>query len=246
MNVRNVMTIQRVKGFLVAAIAFTSGVTPAAAASGPYRFHSPSGHFDLVVETLPDDWTHAHKAKPGMVKEMRDQYAIYFYVAGSSEPINVLYYSDLNPPPGPEAIIQSMLWSPQEEYVVIPDKQKAREGNHMFQLAAPMNKNKVWSLEADHVHWIDGHRFVGDLNTKDVAGAIMAFDGAAGKAELVIPPDPGTGYQIAAVAGAHVTVKEFLNHLDTGKTTWEEFIPACFDLDIDTLKKRSVACPVAP
>ena len=230
--------------WIPAAVFLTAGaVAPLAAASGPFRFHSPSGRFDLVVETLPDDWTHAHKAKPGAALASRDQYAIYFYVAKSSEPVNVLYYADADPPPAMEALIQTMQWSPEENYVVLPDKQKARQANHRYQLAAPLHKNKVWSLEADHVHWLDDHRFVGDLNTPEVTGGILEFDGAAGKADLMIAPDPGIGYQIAAVTGNTVTVREFLNHLETGKTTWDLFVPACFDVNVETLKKRSTPCP---
>ena len=69
---------------------------------GPLRFHSPSARFDLVLESLPKDWTHAQKARPGAAKASRDQYAIFLYVTGSSEPVNVIYYTDEDPPVTPE------------------------------------------------------------------------------------------------------------------------------------------------
>jgi hypothetical protein len=214
-----------------------------AAPSAPPRYHSPSGRFDLTVETLPNEWIHYQKAKAGAAKESREQYSITLYVAKSSDPVNVIYYADTEPPPTPEELIHSMIWSPQEDYVVLADKRKAREGGHVFQLVAPTSINKVWSLEADHVQWLDAHRFVGDINTKEVPGGIMEFDGQAGKAELLIFAGSGIGYQIAAVSGRQVIVKEFLNHLDNGKTTWDSFAPSCFDLDVDQLKKRSTPCP---
>ena len=199
-----------------------SGIT--AAASAPPRYHSPSGKFDLVVDLLPNDWSHYQKAVPGTAKESREQYAITLYVAKSSDPVNVFYYADTDPPLPPADIIHSMLWSPNEGFLLLPDKQKAREGNHVFQLAAPTAMNKVWSLEAAHPQWIDDHRFVGDLNTPQVPGGIMEFDGTAAKAELLIPADNGIGYAIAAVSGHVITVKEFLNGPGEGKTTWALFI----------------------
>jgi hypothetical protein len=159
--------------------------------------------------------------------------------------VNSIIYSDLNPPMSPEKLIRTLLWSPNEEFVVLPDRQKARENNHVFQLAASLSSNKVWSLEADHVRWVDNHRFVGDLHTKEIPGAVLQFDGTSGKAEILIQPDNGIGYEIAAVSGDRVTVKEFVNDRATGKTTWEVFTPACFVLDLDTLKKRSTACPLS-
>lgn len=138
--------------------------------------------------------------------------------------------------------MKAMIWSPGEKFVVLPDKRKAREGHHVFELVAPTDAHKVWSLQADHVRWIDDHRFVGDLNTEEVPGGVMQFDTLAAKAELLIPADNGIGYQIAAARDHHVIVKEFLNTAGESKTTWEEFVPSCFDLDLDTLKKRSVPC----
>ena len=139
--------------------------------------------------------------------------------------------------------MKSMIWSPGERYVVVPDKQKAREGNYRFELVAPTDKDKFWSLQADHVQWIDDHRFVGDLNTKEVPGGVMEFDAQPAKADLLIPANNGIGYRIAGLSGHELVVKEFLNHTDDGKTTWETFVPACFTLDLDTLKKRSRSCP---
>lgn len=207
------------------------------------RYHSPSGQFDLVFDTVRDEWTHYQKAIKGAAKESRDLYTISLVPAGAKKPVNAIFYADLDPAPSPDAVVQSMIWSPGERYVVLPEKLKARENNHIFQLVAPTGDNKVWSLQADHVRWVDDHRFIGDLNTTEVPGGIMMFDAQAAKAELLIPADNGIGYQIAALHDHHITVKGFLNKVGDSKTTWEEFVPSCFDLDLDSLKKRSVPCP---
>ena len=234
------------KGFLFLALAgLILSFVPSKLAADPVksRYHSPSGRFDLVFDTVRDEWTHYQKAIKGVAKESRDLYSISLIPVGARNPVNALFYADIAPAPAPDDLVRAMIWSPGEQYVVLPDKLKAREGNHIFQLVAPTDGNKVWTLQADHVRWIDDHRLIGDLNTTEVPGGVMQFDAKTAKAELLIPADNGVGYQIAEVHDHRVTVKGFLNKADDSKTTWEEFIPSCFDLDLDTLKKRSVLCP---
>ena len=229
---------------IAAAVILVSGFGAKARADGePYRFHSPSGKFDIIVQPLSDDWTHVKKAQDGVAKESMKQFGIDFYPVKSSGAVNSIIYSDLDPPMSPADLVGSMIWSPNEEFVALPDRQKARVANHVPVLAASLSTNKLWSLEADHVQWVDDHRFVGDIKTKEIPGAIIEFDGLLGKAEVLIQPENGIGFQIAAVSGKRVTVKEILNDFGSSKTTWEKFTPACFDLDLDTLKKRSIACP---
>jgi hypothetical protein len=207
------------------------------------RLRSPSGRFDLIFSGVQDQWSFYHHAIKGVAQETRDLYSISIVPVGAKNPVNAFYYADSAPAPAQNLVVQSMIWSPGEHYVVLPDKVKAREGNHVFQLVVPTEANKVWNLEADHVLWIDDHRFVGDLNTTEVPGGVMMFDAKVAKSELLVPADNGIGYQIAALHDHRVTVKQFLNKMGDTKTTWDVFTPACFDLDLDTLKKRSVACP---
>jgi len=232
------------QAFMVLMAVFTGLATVFAAETSPKpRYHSPSGRYELVFETLPDDWTHHHSATRGVSKETVDLYAIMLYPKGALEPVNAIYYADIPPAPSPEKLLQAMIWSPDEHYVVLPDKWTAREGNHIFQMVAPLDKHKVWSLQADHLTWIDDHRFVGDLNTAEVPGGIMQFDAKTAKAELLVPADNSIGYQIAAIKDHRVTIKGFVNKAGDNKTTWENYIPTCFNLDLDTLKKNSVTCP---
>jgi hypothetical protein len=232
------MTFKQLQ-FLISALVLCAG----SAQAGSYRFHSPSGKYDIVMQTLPDDWSSVKKADKGKAKGAMKQYGIDLYPARSSEPVNSIVYSDINPPMPPEQVLASMVWSPNEAFVFLPDRQKAREPGHVLLLVASLSTNKLWGLEADHAVWVDEHRFVGDLNHKEIPGAIVMFDGTRGKADILIQANSGIGYQIASVSGHHVTVTEILNDRGMGKTTWEKFVPACFDLDLDTLKKNSTDCP---
>ncbi len=58
---------------------------------------------------------------------------------------------------------------------------------------------------------------------------MVSLDGSLGKADMLIPPDNDIGFEIAAVSGRRVTVRQILNTAAAGKTTWEHFVPACFD-----------------
>jgi hypothetical protein len=229
--------------YVLAGFLMYAGLFPAQAELATTRFKSPSGQFDLIVRPVKDDWTHSHKAIKGITKESSDLLTISIIPTGAHDPANGIYYADVPPAPASDLLIQSMIWSPGEHYVVLPNKLKAREGKHIFQLVAPTGDNKVWDLQADHVAWIDDHRFVGDLDTPEVPGGIMQFDAKAAKAELLVPAENGVGYQIAAIHEHRVTVRQFLNNVGESKTTWDQFTPACFDLDMDTLKKRSTTCP---
>ena len=92
--------------------------------------------------------------------------------------------------------------------------------------------------------WIDRHRLISDLNTKKIPGAVQIIDALRHKVDVLAEPLPGFGYAIDTVTDHHVIVKEFLNHWgdEHDKTTWDFYDPRCYDLDVDTLKKRSVAC----
>jgi hypothetical protein len=230
------------RGAIALFFLFNTAWLEAAALSPPARFHSPSGRYDILLEPLTDDWTHVHKAQPGVAREATEQYALAVCVTGSTEALTVVYFSDSGTRPAPEAVVESILWSPGDAFLVFPDRPHALLDGHVLQRVAAVEGRKVWNLEADHVHWVDDHRFIGDLNTPKIPGGILVFDGKAGTSELLISPDRGIGYQIARVSGTNALITQILNTLDVGKVTWDQFAPACFALDLNTFKKRSVSC----
>lgn len=209
----------------------------------PVHVHSPNGRYEVQIEPLTDDWTHAKKAQAGVVRDAMEEYAMAFGVVGSSDPMAVVYYADSGPRVTADDVAKALMWSTDDSYIVFPDRPHAWEPGHALQKVVGLRSKKVWSLECDHVHWLDGHRFVADINTPGTPGGVILFDGDAGIADLLIPPDHGIGYQIADFSGHQAVIREILNTLGDKKTTWDVFTPACFALDLDTLKKRSVPCP---
>jgi hypothetical protein len=208
------------------------------------KFKSPGGKYEIIIASadaaaIPFSRESAH-IPPGQ----KLHYILLFYVAGDSEPASADWYTDIDSAPAADQIISSLQWSPGEEHVVVTHGQNAKRATTsrwLISLKSPF----AYGFEGDHLQWIDGSRLVADLQTKKVPGGIELVDAARHHAELLVSPVAGIGYGIADVTGHLVTVKEFLNHWgdDREKTMWESFDPACFELNLDTLKKRSVPCP---
>jgi len=219
--------------------------TARAAVSSPQRFKSPSGKFEVIFQPVTEKVARLYEAQPADAG-LKPKYLLYFYKTGSSEPISTDWYTDADPPKPPADIVSSMLWSPQEDYVVIRHGQNSKEPAPGQWVITVENLSES-HFEGDHVQWVDRDRMISDLNTKKIPGGIQCVDARRHKADLILPPDTGIGYAIAAVSGHRVTVKEFLNHWNEEheKTSWEVFDPVCFDLDLDSMKKRSVPCPAA-
>ena len=137
-----------------------------------------------------------------------------------------------------------MLWSPQEDFVIITHGQNLKEP-HLAQWLVSIEGGSESGFQGDHLHWIDRHRLVSDLTTKKIPGAVQIIDALRHKVDVVLEPLPGIGYTIVAVTDHHVIAQEFLNHWEDShdKTTWDHFDPRCIDVDLDTMKKSSAPCP---
>lgn len=231
-------TVALVFGILVSGIGLSQAAT-----SSPERFKSPSGKFEVIFQPVTEKMVRLYEAQP-VDAGLKPKYLLYFYKTGSSEPISTDWYTDADPPKSPADIVPTLLWSPQDDYVVIRHGQNSKESG-LGQWVVTVDNLSESHFEGEHVSWIDRDRMISDFHTKKIPGGIQLVDARRHKADLIVPPDPGIGYEIAAVSGHHVTVKEFLNHWNEEheKTTWEVFDPACFDLDLDSMKKRSTPCP---
>jgi hypothetical protein len=207
------------------------------------KFKSPTGKYEVIFASanaaLPFNRTSDH-----IPTGQKVQYILLFYVVGSSDPVSADWYTDSDPAPSPEQIMASMLWSPGEKHVVVSHGLGAKMAGISRWLISLTNP-AGYGFEGDHLQWIDDNRLIADLMTKKVPGGIELVDASRHHGELIISPHAGLGYRLAAVKSPSVTVQNFLNHWgdEQDKTTWESFEPACFDLNLDSLKKKTVPCP---
>lgn len=224
-------------------VSANAGIVRAAPAA-PARFKSPSGRYELQFEGVDEHEHHRFDSYASVPAGQKAQYILYFYLAGSSAPVTADWYTDADPPKPPAEIAATLLWSPQEDFVVVTHGQNAKAAG-LSRWAVSMGSPTEYGFEGDHLHWIDRYRLIADLKTPKVPGGIELIDVQQHHAELVVPPRTGFGYEIAALLEHRVTVREFLNHWgdDDSKTTWNTFTPGCFDLNLDTMKKNSVTCP---
>lgn len=208
------------------------------------RFKSPAGKYEIIIasagtSSLPFA-PPMEPAPPGQ----KPRYVLLFYVAGGSDPVSADWYTDVDPAPSAPELASSLMWSPNEDYVVVSHGQNAKEAvasRWLISLKSPF----AYGFQGDHLYWVDTNRLVADLKTKKVPGGIELVDANKHHAELIISPMPGLGFELSDSSGHQITVKQFLNHWgdEKDRTTWDSFTPACFELDLDTMKKRSVPCP---
>ena len=212
------------------------------------KFMSPAGKYEVILASagstsLPISRGSSEPNPPGQ----KAQYELLFYAAGSSDPVNADFYTDADPPASAEEIASSLSWSPNEQCVVVTHGLHAKtSGGHRWLVS--LKRLGVYGFDGEHLRWVDDGRLVADLQTRKIPGGVVLLYTDKGRGELLVTPQVGIGYAIATVTDHRVTVKEYLNHWGDSHeiTTWETFIPACFDVDLDTMKKRSVACPPAP
>ena len=217
---------------------------PVGASASEVRLSSPAKKFDIIFTAVPANQASVSETVKGAHRRARDQYRLDFWPAGSTTTVNSMVYQDAESPASPNDILAAMVWGPNETHVAVPVMIKAREGKHVFQDVVALNSSgHVLQMEADHPHWVDEDRLVGDLDTPQMPGGIILLNAKKRKVEVILAPMAGLGYKIVSVDGPAVTVQEITNELTQDKTTWESFTPACLILNVDTLKKRSVPCP---
>lgn len=136
----------------------------------PSRFKSPSGRFEMFFEPLTEDTTSHFFGRPHIPSGQTAQYVLYFYASGSSEAVSTDYYIDADPPKPPAEILSSMLWSPQEDYVVVTHGRHSK-GPGTLRWVVSMHGPDQYGFEAGRLEWIDPARLAGDVNTSKSRGA---------------------------------------------------------------------------
>ncbi len=224
-------------------LSVTCGTLSHGGSSSTSRFKSPSGKYEVFFEPVNDRTVRQYRSRSGDSPNQKPQFIIFFYVAGSSDSVSSDWYTDIEPTKAPSGIFPTMVWSPQEDYVLVTHGLNAKEPDLQHWIVS-LTKPTEFGFMGDHVRWVDRNRLVSDINNEKVPGGIQLIDAQKGHGDLVLPPVPGRGYLITAHGDHAITVKEFINSWSEGqdKTSWESFTPACFELNLDRLRKRSVPC----
>jgi len=217
-------------------------------AGKPLRFPSPHGKFEVAFEppltevrTDPDQ----PLTGPGP-KSIR--YRVAFYVAGTEPPIAFDDYYDIyaSSPTSPANLIKGILWSPEEDFAVLPRENWPPTSDVKGRKAVSLNTSFPWEyvpllLDDRTLVWMDSLRLVG--NSKDGCRLSVAqFDGRTGKTTPIMEGENAYGYEVVGSTGNKVLMKKVLSSCATPEDT-RDFTSECITLDLDFLRREMAPCP---
>jgi len=215
------------------------------------RVLSPQGKVDISFEppdrvSIPDP----DKARPTAgLKSIH--YKLNFYKPGSNTIVSTTDFYDIQASPEqtfptPSAtILKGMLWSPQEDFVVLPkeawppEQKKARK-------AVSLTTDYVWlttdfTLEDSPLVWIDRSTVVGNFRD-DCRVAVAQFDARKGKMRILAEASLPAGYSILSSTDNSVLLKKILGPCATPDNS-KFFVPECSIYDLRFNRREISACP---
>jgi hypothetical protein len=192
---------------------------------------SPKGQFQIVIE--PN-----HRLDSGLLHGFRVQFRSKgdgrtFFVETKSVEANRLQ--------GP------FLWSPQDEFVLLPDEGIGSETRTNARRAVCLGAGCTWHealvpLETRTMVWLDRFRVLGDFHGSEAVNKVIIFDGKTGKTGDVLTNHGADGYQLLTADGRRALVAKIR---DSGGQTHSgrRRLISCLQLDLGSLKAVPAACP---
>jgi hypothetical protein len=248
---------QSVAGLLVALI--TSG-TCRADSPTTGRFRSPQGKFELAFEN-PNTLVNPDPDKPPVTPGVKTvRYCLSFYKPGSTTDIATTDFYDVRPstsstPPVPVAdYVKQMLWSPEEDFVVLPKEQwpnaqvaaAASPPGMAVRKAVSLNPDSPWMtspfpLDEKPLIWPSATLVVGNLR-EDCHVSVEEFDARTGILVAVSQADLPAGYVIVSGDKNQILMKKILGPCATPEDA-RTFIPECTYFDLQFDRRHIGACP---
>lgn len=227
--------------FILLSVLLCAASSPAASA----RFASPKGKFEAVFAELE----HRRFKKSGK-KHLEDTdrvtYRIEVFKKGEDKPaasvvFNDVYGWDEDSAPTPvEQLFNMIIWSPEEDFLVLPYEGWASAPGTDVLKACALNPGLAWK-EADfafnNFFFTDDLTVVGDRHD-DCDLSVLLFDGKTGSTLPVKASRSPVGYELISVDGQAAFIREV-----TDNCRIEEKAQACFTMDLVTKKETPAACP---
>jgi len=210
-------------------------------------FLSPSGkfsvefreinHFKFTTMNSADDVNHII-------------YAITFYKKSDGSKIETKY-TDVygwhinSKPTAVKSIFQSFNWSPNEDFVILPEEHWSGAPSSPYRGALNLNHNLNWSTGKVHMDikmWADDFRVIGDIHD-DGDYRVVLFNGKTGKQETVKSRGADEyqfGYHVLSANKPIVLIEKIPDNY-AGDT--EHFIKECETLDVYSMILKKTSCP---
>ena len=221
-------------------------------------FRSPAGRFSIELHELAHrkfSDSHAIDHAEGYNRPAVDhvKYSITFR-ARSNGFTATAHYTDVYgwhaPPakPSPLAkIVEAFTWSPNEDFVVLPEEQWIGEPRPPHRIAITLDTTSSWktaALDMELTVWVDDHTVVGNSHY-DCDYRVSIFNGYTGKQRSTPRRAQGSvGYSLVAMTPSGVLVKTVLDNCGTTPER-QHFIEKCAFLNVGSLSRTPTTCPVA-
>ncbi|HBG46818.1 MAG TPA: hypothetical protein DDW94_07495 [Deltaproteobacteria bacterium] len=210
------------------------------------KFTSPKGVYIVVFTEM----AHTRYAKEEMLEDVDNVnnilYRVDFIPNGEIEPLVSSTYTDVygwekaGRPARIKDIFKNMLWSPEEDYIIMPVEAWASAPDTEASIALALDPALPWdkaSVSLDNISWLDALSFIGDYHL-DCDYGVAWFNGEEGSVVSLKDSESPIGYELVSVNAKKVTIRTVLDNC-----RMQELPPRCFTHDLATGSEEPAACP---
>lgn len=226
-------------------LAFIVRSAPALAGEETKRFASPTGRFAVTFTEI------GHKKFPKNVTRGLDEidhvvYRIDLRAKGTKERAASVVFNDVygweegGMPASEEALFRLLVWSPEDDFVIIPTESWASAPGTAIAKAVALESKLRWKeaeFAFDKFIWTDSLNGVGDAHF-DCDYSVSRFDGRTGRTIPVKESKSPVGYELISVEGDNAFVRETLDNCGTDYAE-----PLCFTVGLYTGNETPRPCP---
>jgi hypothetical protein len=207
---------------------------------------SPTGRYIVRIKELHHYIAPPHTGNVDDVNHVR--YAIIFLNTNSTN-YKIADYNDVydaSGPTGKKQIFSSILWSPKDDFAVLPEEGWSRAPGTSYRTTINLNSNntRYWTKGEFHMHdifWVDDLRVFGNV-FDDCEDYVSLFDGKSGETKSIVSSKSPIGYSIITTKNRKLIIKSRLDNCSTDEDE-KTFIAECISLDMDSLQKEKIKCP---
>ena len=215
-------------------------------------FKSPTGRYIVRMREI-----HHYIAPPhtGNVDDVNHVRYAFIFLNTTSTNYYIADYNDVydaNSPTRKKEIFSSFIWSPKDDFVVLPEEGWARAPGTSSRTAINLNLHNIkyraqgyyWrngSFHMDDLVWADDFRVFGNVYD-DCEDYVSLFDGKTGETKITVPSKTPIGYSIIITKNRKLIIKSRLDNCSTDKDE-KTFVAECLSLDMDSLQKEKIKCP---
>ena len=140
-------------------------------------------------------------------------------------------------------IMKWFVWSPEQDFVILPAEGWASAPGTSFRKALALNPELVWEtadVHMENLFWADELRVVGGVMA-DCHYGVDLFDGKTGKTLPLKASQAPIGYVIKSGNGRKVYIEKMLDNC-ASQADQHVFARECYVLNLDTMRTETVPC----